>query len=313
MWRPFGSGASRRRSMAIDGCRAPPLTAMLSVTTPARLRAQIRSWRSAGDSIALVPTMGNLHAGHLRLVGEAQREADRVVVSIFVNPMQFGPTEDFTAYPRTPAADARLLTEGGADLLFMPEAGAMYPRDPASMSFVEVPGLSADLCGRFRPGHFRGVATVVLKLFNQVQPDVALFGEKDYQQLLIIRRLVEDLQVPVRVLGVPTVREPNGLAMSSRNAYLSMGERVQAGLIHAGLRRAAAALAGHRRDFSGIEMEEKAALEAAGFQVDYFAIRRQEDLQLPTSADGQLVILVAARLGGARLIDNLTLSLGRQA
>lgn len=286
---------------------------MLTVSTIAGLRAQVHAWRKAGDSIAFAPTMGNLHAGHLSLVGEARRQADRVVVSIFVNPLQFGPTEDFSAYPRTPAEDAGLLAEAGADVLFMPEAREMYPRDMASMSFVEVPGLSTDLCGRFRPGHFRGVATVVLKLLNQVQPDVALFGEKDFQQLLIIRRLVDDLQVPVRVLGVPTVREANGLALSSRNAYLSMGERVQAGLIYAGLRRAAAALVGLRRDYSGIEMEEKAALEAAGFRVDYFAIRRKEDLLLPGPGDEQLVILVAARLGGARLIDNLTVSLAPSA
>lgn len=286
---------------------------MLSVTTTSQLRAQVQAWRRAGDIIALVPTMGNLHAGHLKLLEAAQRQADRVVVSIFVNPMQFGPSEDFAAYPRTPAEDAGLLNEAGIDLLFTPEAGAMYPRNTASMSFVEVPGLSSDLCGRFRPGHFRGVATIVLKLLNQVQPDIAVFGEKDYQQLLIIRHLVDDLNVPVRVFGVPTVRETNGLAMSSRNAYLSMGERVQAGLIYAELRRAAMALVGQRRDFSGIEMEGKAGLETAGFRVDYFAIRRQEDLQPPTSTDEALVILVAARLGGARLIDNITLSLGRQA
>jgi len=282
---------------------------MLTVNSIAGLREQIHVWRLSGDTIAFVPTMGNLHAGHVHLVKEARRQADRVVVSIFVNPLQFGPGEDFAAYPRTRDEDAGRLRAAGADLLFMPEASAMYPLDATAMSVVEVPGLSDDLCGRFRPGHFRGVATVVLKLFNQVQPDMAVFGEKDYQQLVIIRRMVNDLDLPVRILSVPTVRETNGLAMSSRNAYLTGAERVKAALLHAELELALKALSQGRRDFSTMEIEHAAALESAGFQVDYFAIRRQQDLRQPDIHDRQLVILVAARLGRARLIDNLKVSL----
>jgi pantoate--beta-alanine ligase len=282
---------------------------MLTVNSIVGLREQIHVWRLSGDTIAFVPTMGNLHAGHVHLVKEARRQADRVVVSIFVNPLQFGPGEDFAAYPRTRDEDAGRLRAAGADLLFMPEASAMYPLDATAMSVVEVPGLSDDLCGRFRPGHFRGVATVVLKLFNQVQPDMAVFGEKDYQQLVIIRRMVNDLDLPVRILSVPTVRETNGLAMSSRNAYLTEAERVKAALLHAELELALKALSQGRRDFSTMEIEHAAALESAGFQVDYFAIRRQQDLRQPDIHDRQLVILVAARLGRARLIDNLKVSL----
>ncbi|MDD1651265.1 MAG: pantoate--beta-alanine ligase [Methylococcaceae bacterium] len=282
---------------------------MLTVNSIAGLREQIHVWRLSGDTIAFVPTMGNLHAGHVHLVKEARRQADRVVVSIFVNPLQFGPGEDFAAYPRTRDEDAGRLRAAGADLLFMPEASAMYPLDATAMSVVEVPGLSDDLCGRFRPGHFRGVATVVLKLFNQVQPDIAVFGEKDYQQLVIIRRMVNDLDLPVRILSVPTVRETNGLAMSSRNAYLTEAERVKAALLHAELELALKELSQGRRDFSTMEIEHATALESAGFQVDYFAIRRQQDLRQPDAHELQLVILVAARLGRARLIDNLKVSL----
>ncbi len=282
---------------------------MRTVNSIAGLRAQIHVWRLSGDTSAFVPTMGNLHAGHVHLVKEARRQADRVVVSIFVNPLQFGPGEDFAAYPRTRDEDAGRLRAAGADLLFMPEASAMYPLDATAMSVVEVPGLSDDLCGRFRPGHFRGVATVVLKLFNQVQPDIAVFGEKDYQQLVIIRRMVNDLDLPVRILSVPTVRETNGLAMSSRNAYLTGAERVKAALLHAELELALKALSQGRRDFSTMEIEHATALESAGFQVDYFAIRRQQDLRQPDAHELQLVILVAARLGRARLIDNLKASL----
>lgn len=268
------------------------------------LREAVRAWRAQGLSVAFVPTMGNLHDGHIRLVEEAKRQGDRVVVSIFVNPTQFGPNEDFAAYPRTPARDAEMLKSVGADLLFLPGVPDIYPRDGGAMTFVEVPGLSDDLCGRFRPGHFRGVATVVCKLFNLVQPDVALFGEKDYQQLTVIRRMVSDLDLPVRVLGVPTVREPNGLAMSSRNGYLSGDERAKAGLLFTSLAEAAEQIRQGRRDFGRIEQERAEALLSQGFLPDYFAIRRQEDLAPPEPSDSMLVILVAARLGAARLIDN---------
>jgi pantoate--beta-alanine ligase len=275
----------------------------------AELRETIREWRAAGDRIAFVPTMGNLHDGHLRLVDEARRKSDRVVVSVFVNPSQFGPSEDFGAYPRTPAEDAGKLSALGVDLLYLPEVAEIYPEDPARMAFVEVPGLSEDLCGGFRPGHFRGVATVVLKLLNQVQPDLAVFGEKDFQQLTVIRRMVRDMNLPVEILGVPTVREPTGLAMSSRNAYLAEDDRVRAGLLYAGLCQAAETLHQGCRDFAGIDEQQTSLLTEAGFSVDYFAIRRQEDLQVPRLEDERLVVLVAARLGRTRLIDNLKVCL----
>jgi len=282
---------------------------MKSLGLIAELRETVLEWRAAGDRIAFVPTMGNLHDGHLRLVNEARSLADRVVVSVFVNPSQFGPFEDFGAYPRTPAEDAAKLGALDVDLLYLPEVAEMYPDDPARMAFIELPGLSEDLCGKFRPGHFRGVATVVLKLFNQVQPDLAVFGEKDYQQLTIIRRMVRDMNLPVDILGVPTVRESNGLAMSSRNAYLSKDDRVRAGLLFAALCQAGEALQRGCRDFSVIEDRQTKALSDAGFGVDYFAIRRQDDLRLPTSEDLSLVVLVAARLGRTRLIDNLKVGL----
>jgi pantoate--beta-alanine ligase len=275
----------------------------------AELRETIHDWRAGGDRIAFVPTMGNLHDGHLRLVDEARCQADRVVVSVFVNPYQFGPSEDFGAYPRTPTEDASKLNVVGVDLLYLPEVAEIYPDDPARMAFAELPGLSEDLCGKFRPGHFRGVATVVLKLLNQVQPDLAVFGEKDYQQLTIIRRMVRDLDLPVEIRGVPTVREPTGLAMSSRNAYLSEDDRATAGLLYAVLCQVAEAMHLGCRNFSMIEVQQTTALTEAGFKVDYFAIRRQEDLLMPRPEDARLVVLVAARLCRTRLIDNLKVCL----
>lgn len=286
--------------------RAP---AMNTVETLPELRQAVRAWRAHRLSVAFVPTMGNLHAGHLRLVEEAKRMADRVAVSIFVNPSQFGPGEDYAAYPRTPEQDAALLREVGTDLLFLPDAETLYPAGPERMTFVEVPGLSDELCGKFRPGHFRGVATVVCKLLNQVQPDVAVFGEKDYQQLAVIRRMVADLDLPVRIQGVDTVREPNGLAMSSRNGYLSAEEKAQATLIYAGLQQAAEALRQGERDFAALERDGAARLVEQGFVPDYFAVRRQDDLGLPGPDDARLVVLVAARLGKARLIDNVQVDL----
>lgn len=282
---------------------------MLTVNTIPDLRRAIRAIRAEGLPVAFVPTMGNLHRGHIRLVEEAKGQADRVVVSIFVNPTQFGPTEDYARYPRTPEADAEKLRAAGTDLLYLPGTAELYPVDPAAMAYVEVPGLSDDLCGRFRPGHFRGVATVVLKLFNQVQPDLALFGEKDFQQLTIIRRMAGDLDLPVRILGVPTVRESDGLAMSSRNAYLSADERTKATALHANLSAAAEEIRAGARDFGRIAGERTAALQAAGFRPDYFAVRRQDDLTPPGPDDRRLVILVAARLGSTRLIDNVLVNL----
>ena len=192
------------------------------------IRTQVRAWRAKGETVAFVPTMGNLHQGHITLVKEAAQKCDHVVVSIFVNPMQFGQNEDLDAYPRTLAADSEALTTAGAELLFTPTPATIYPKGLAQQTFVEVPGISEVLCGASRPGHFRGVATVVCKLFNIVQPDVAFFGNKDYQQLLVIRTMVEDLSLPIEIIGVDTIREASGLAMSSRNGYLTRDEKAAA-------------------------------------------------------------------------------------
>jgi len=271
------------------------------------LRGQVRTWRAAGERIGCVPTMGNLHEGHLTLVREARRLAPRVVATIFVNPLQFGPTEDLAAYPRTPEQDQAGLAAAGCDLLFAPTVATMYPGAQQTQTRVEVPGISDLLCGASRPGHFIGVATVVCKLFNMVQPDLALFGEKDFQQLLIIRRMAADLAMPVEVLGVPTVREPDGLAMSSRNGYLTSGERAQAPALYRTLSVAAEALVAGR-PVPQVETEAAAALAVAGLRPDYVSVRRAVDLGDPTAADRELVVLAAAYLGRARLIDNLRVS-----
>ncbi|MCX7111635.1 MAG: pantoate--beta-alanine ligase [Proteobacteria bacterium] len=271
------------------------------------LRETVHLWRMAGETVAFVPTMGNLHAGHLCLVEEARQYADRVVVSIFVNPTQFSAGEDFAAYPRTPGDDAEKLREAGTDLLFMPRTEEVYAK--GDITFVEVPGISDDLCGKFRPGHFRGVATVVCKLFNMVQPDVALFGEKDWQQLTVIRQMVADLNLALRIVGIPTVREPSGLAMSSRNAYLSDDEKQRAAALHRCLLASASMLEAGVRDYAAIEAAQAETLRGEGFRVDYFAVRRLDDLAEPTPSDCNWVVLVAAWLGRARLIDNISLSL----
>ncbi|NVZ09582.1 pantoate--beta-alanine ligase [Allochromatium humboldtianum] len=283
---------------------------LIQVERVAELRAQVRAWRAAGERIAFVPTMGNLHAGHLSLVREGRARADRVVASIFVNPLQFGPGEDLDAYPRTLEADRRQLGETGCDLLFTPSVREIYPRGQDTHTRVEVPGISDILCGASRPGHFVGVATVVCKLLNMVQPDVALFGEKDFQQLLVIRRLVEDLALPVEVVGVPTARESDGLAMSSRNGYLTPEERVLAPALYRVLNATAKAV----RAGEPIERAEQAGLEvlaAAGLCPDYLTVRRTEDLAPAGPEDRALVILAAAYLGRARLIDNVCLNLDR--
>ena len=267
-------------------------------------REVLRGWRGQGQRIALVPTMGNLHQGHLELVEQGQRHADRVVATIFVNPLQFGPTEDFARYPRTLADDQSKLRGAGVDLLFAPEVGEMYPHGSEHQCRVEVPELSDILCGANRPGHFTGVATVVAKLFNIVQPDVALFGEKDFQQLLVIRRMAEDLCFPMEILGVPTVREVDGLAVSSRNVYLTPEQRARAPFLYRTLRNAAERLCAGA---SVVEVERRGleALRAAGLETDYFEVRRAKDLRRPLAGDLDLVILAAAWLGRARLIDNL--------
>ncbi len=282
---------------------------MQIVTTIAELRRARRDWLLAGERVAFVPTMGNLHAGHIKLVTEAKQRAERVVVSIFVNPLQFGANEDLDAYPHTPEQDQARLREAGADLLFMPGEAEIYPEGREGVSFVEVPGISDLLCGASRPGHFRGVATVVSKLFNMVQPEVALFGEKDFQQLTVLRRMTHDLNFPIEIVGIATEREEDGLAMSSRNGYLTAEERHIAPWLHRTLTSVADALHSGRRDYLAIEAQAIAALLAEGFRPDYVSIRRSTDLREPDESDRELVVLAAAYLGKARLIDNLLITL----
>ncbi len=271
------------------------------------LRARVAQWRREGLRIGLVPTMGNLHAGHFSLVELARRHSDRVVASVFVNPTQFGPNEDFARYPRTPDADAAGLEAAGCDLLWLPPVEQMYPFGAENAVRMRVPGITDVLDGAHRPGHFDGVVTVVTRLFNQVQPDVAVFGLKDYQQLAVVRYFVRDLAFPVELLPAPIVREPDGLAMSSRNQYLSAAERAVAPEIHRTLlAMRAAAQAGAPR--AEVEAGARAALEAAGFAVDY-AVVRDRLLAEPETGVGDRVALVAARLGATRLIDNLEFAL----
>jgi len=281
---------------------------MDTLTTRIELREAVRAWRLRGERIAFVPTMGNLHAGHGDLVTRARKLAQRVVVSIFVNPMQFGPNEDFAQYPRTPAEDGTLLTRQGADALFIPDPADVYPQGYEQSTFVDVPSLSNILCGEFRPGHFRGVATVVVKLFNLVAPDVAVFGEKDFQQLTIIRRVTADLCLPIEIVGAPTMREHDGLAMSSRNRYLVAHERAAAPAIFKALEAARTKLQSGSRDFFALEKAGAAALLAAGFGVEYFSIRDAINLQTPAAATREFVVLTAARIGKARLIDNVRMA-----
>jgi pantoate--beta-alanine ligase len=249
--------------------------------------------------------MGNLHDGHLALVRRAGALAERGVVSIFVNPTQFVPGEDYERYPRTPERDAVMLEVEHTDLLFVPSVAQMYPRGLEYTTRVQVPALDDILCGEFRPGHFTGVATVVSKLFNLVQPQVAVFGDKDFQQLLLIRHLVEDLCFPVEIVGVATVREPDGLAMSSRNGYLGVAERRQAPRLYRTLQDVAARLGAGERDFERLERDATAQLQEAGFVPQYVSIRSSADLAAPRPEEPDLVVLAAAFLGRTRLIDHL--------
>jgi pantoate--beta-alanine ligase len=278
---------------------------METVTTIEAVRARVRAWRLGGLRIAFVPTMGNLHAGHMSLLAAARYRGDRVVSSIFVNPLQFGPSEDYTGYPRTLEADQKLLEEAHCDLLFAPSVAEMYPTGGDQRTLVTVRGLSDILDGQFRPGHFDGVATVVTKLFGIVAPDLAVFGEKDYQQLLVVRHMTFDLALPVEVIGAPTVRAPDGLALSSRNRYLNPEERARAPSIHQALVAAARAISSGSSDYQALEQAGAVAIERAGMKLDYFCIRNALDLTAPTAVSTELVILVAARLGRARLIDNM--------
>jgi len=275
----------------------------------AELHDAVDAWKKQDLSIALVPTMGNLHAGHLSLLQEARNCADRTVVSIFVNPIQFGKGEDYERYPSTLEEDSDKLSANGLDLLFAPDLKQLYPRGTDTDTRVTVPELSIILCGKFRPEHFSGVTTVATKLFINIQPDIALFGEKDYQQLLIIQRMVKDLCMPVKVIGMPIMREHDGLAMSSRNAYLGPDERKQAPLIYSTLQSAAEALRQSSTDLRTIEENSMKKLEQFSFRPEYFSIRRSDDLSEPQEGDKLLSILAAAWLGGARLIDNLKVDL----
>lgn len=284
---------------------------MQVLNTIAQLRETVAGWRKSGERIALVPTMGNLHDGHLQLVKEARANAERVVVSIFVNPMQFvdadGKLGDFERYPRTLAADLEKLAH--ADVVFTPAVEEVYPGGFENETRVEVPDISGILCGAHRPGHFVGVATVVARLFNMVQADVAFFGEKDYQQLLVIRRMAMELCFPIEIVGVATVREADGLAMSSRNQYLNTDERQQAPIIYQTLLWVKEQLQTSEVDFDAIQNQANSKLQAAGFKPDYVVIRRADNLQAATTKDLGLVILLAAWLGNARLIDNLRVQL----
>jgi pantoate--beta-alanine ligase len=270
------------------------------------LREQIKSWRKAGETIAFVPTMGNLHAGHLALVKRAQALGSKVVVSIFVNPTQFDRKEDLAAYPRTLADDCAHLQTCGTDMVFTPTPALMYPTGGLATK-VEVPGISQLLEGASRPGHFTGVSTVVCKLFNLVVPDVAVFGEKDFQQLMLIRQMVRDLDMDIRIEGLPTVREADGLAMSSRNGYLSAEERKIAPAFNRILREVVDALHKGGQDYASLQANAMKSLELQGFRPDYVEIRRAVDLLPAAAGDAPLVVLGSAWLGKARLIDNIPL------
>jgi len=267
------------------------------------MRRQVREWRLAGESIAFVPTMGNLHGGHYGLVDYARTLATRVVVSIFVNPTQFGPTEDFANYPRTLDADAAGLRAHGTASIYVPSMHEIYPFGD-TVAWVDVPSLSEILCGAVRPGHFRGVATVVARLFNHVLPDIAVFGDKDFQQLMVIQRMSTDLGFPIEIRGAPIARDPDGLAMSSRNQYLTADERGRAAMLYAQLQAVVEGVrAGHPAVHACFEAIEK--LKSAGFRPDYVQVRRRADLGEATTMDEDLIVLAAAFLGRARLIDNI--------
>lgn len=281
---------------------------MRTVHSLKELRSILRSYRQQGKTIGLVPTMGNLHEGHISLVRKAAEAADIVVTSIFVNPMQFGANEDLDTYPRTLNEDQDKLAAAGNTLVFAPSAEEIYPEGMARQTKVIVPEVSEGHCGASRPGHFEGVATVVTMLFNMVQPDVAVFGEKDFQQLAVIRKMVRDLMIPVQVVGAPTVREEDGLAKSSRNGYLSETERAKAPVVFQTLQQTAEQVQQGRSDFDALEQEAREALASAGLRPDYFNIVSSQTLKPATENDREITLLAAAFLGTTRLIDNLTIS-----
>lgn len=282
---------------------------MNTVKTVRELRSAVAHARKAGKRIGFVPTMGNLHSGHATLVTKAAQQAEFVVASIFVNPLQFGAGEDLEKYPRTLAADQEKLLQAGCNLLFAPTVEEMYPDGMAGQTRVSVPQLSEGLCGASRPGHFEGVATVVSKLFNMVQPDIAVFGQKDYQQLAVIRAMVRDLNMPIQIIGEPTVRAEDGLALSSRNGYLSPEQRAAAPALYRELSAMADAIRHGQRDYAALIVAAQAQLLAAGFRPDYLEVRHALTLRPAMIDDRDVVVIAAAYLGTTRLIDNLYLHL----
>ena len=277
---------------------------MQLIHLPLEMQACTSVWQQAGLKIAFVPTMGNLHAGHLSLVEKAMTVADRVVVSIFVNPLQFNASSDFEVYPRTLDSDLQQLADYRVDVIFAPDEAELYPQGREGMTRVEVPTLSTMLEGASRPGHFRGVTTVVAKLFHLVQPQVAVFGEKDFQQLLVVRQMVADLNFPIEIIGLPTCREPDGLAMSSRNAWLTATERQKAPALYRSLQALRDKIRAGENDFEQLESLARNELTREGMSVEYLSVRSARDLELPQAGD-ELVIVAAVRLGQVRLIDNL--------
>lgn len=282
---------------------------MQTAETITALRTQIKVWRQQNQTIAFVPTMGNLHQGHLSLVAKAQELADKVVVSVFVNPLQFNDTNDLAAYPRTLEQDIQQLVSTDCDLLFTPTSEMMYPNGMEAQTTVSVPGMDDKLCGLDRPGHFDGVATIVNKLFNMVQADIAIFGEKDYQQLLLITIMAQDLNLPIEIVGSPTYRESSGLAMSSRNQYLTDPQREQAAELYQTLLTVKAQLEQGDQSFDAIQQQAIEHLNNSGFTLDYVDIRRADNLEQAKAGDKSLRILLAAKLGQARLIDNIACNL----
>ncbi len=267
-------------------------------------------WREAGDTVALVPTMGNLHRGHMSLVDLAAQHAEHVVVSVFVNPTQFGPGEDYADYPRTAELDARRLSRAGVAIMFAPDVDEMYPNGTAGSTVVSVPELSDQLCGASRPGHFSGVTSVVCRLLNMCEPNIAVFGQKDYQQYVILQRMVADLHIPVRLLAGQTQRDKNGLARSSRNGRLSKEEKARAAVIHSALEAAADALRNGNTDYAALVKAAVTQIDAAGLEAEYVSIRASRDLSQPQPDTNNLVVLAAARLADVRLIDNVLVIAG---
>jgi pantoate--beta-alanine ligase len=273
------------------------------------LQEQLREWRHAGEHVAVVPTMGDLHAGHMSLVNEARAHAERVVVTVFVNPTQFAAGEDYETYPRSLDKDTRRLKTVTADVLFAPGVETVYPFGIENATAVTVPGLTENFCGSYRPGHFDGVTSVVARLFALVQPDVAVFGQKDYQQQLVIRRMTEDLSLPVKIITAATIRESDGLAMSSRNGYLTEEERRRAPTLYKVLTGIESDMRQRETDFEKLETQAVADLKAAGLDPEYVAIRRAADLSVPRQGCHEFVALAAAQLGKARLIDNVLVTI----